>query len=470
MGVVLRSAKYPDIIVDTGKRVTIKDEETTYVWEVVPGSLFVNAIHTSPAVYLDKEYHTDLSQVHLYNLMQDVRATFRSIVSNRLNKMSYEMPTWDFIPQGFIRASAERAGRWALKHMVGFLERPMSLADPIELEDSGLMFSALGHGPSVGAMKYAASMKHRDHVWNYGARFTVATRGCEADIGHPWWDLWADFEFNGRDYVLANPLTPGERKMLYAMPGGMTVPIVTRVIRLKADGHIRFAVPQERRVWSLLSAISFKSYRCGIDAPIACVQRSSVYNINKAFRLGAEYLKVAKPRSAMYMNLIWNNMCDCPPARNDTVYDWMARSIRWHENVAAEEEAARLRMEIERSKRDAVYAAAKVPRLKKEPPRGFKLLTTHEEFIEEHRAMDHCVNTYWSGAKLGKYFIFHYEDASGSSTVQLYPDGKVYQSHGPHNSMGAVQQRAAARLEAWAKGDWYHKEDVTEQGYDQIPF
>ena len=425
-------------------------------WEVDPGSMFVRQYHW---------YSPDPAMVHIYNFFTSLKAVMADMVSDDLS-LREEQVDGGWIPRGVRRKVKENAGRFACKQTKSFFTHIVQQASDRAIEDSSLMFSVLGRGHRVETQEYLDSLdeNRREHVWNYGARMTMAY--MDVKVGEHWTDVYAPWHRDEEFQWYKGELTRTQRRVLYQMPGRIFPATAQNVSWAKEE--INFRIPSERMVWVLISVASQKRR----DMDWSVIQRSSMYNIRKALRMVRDHRRYPDLATNSNLESVCGYIADIGPRPRQTVFDWARDAIAWHEDAELRAEQQRLERERRMAKEQELIEKARCPRLKKKLPRGFTYLTTREQFEEEGTKMQHCVAGYWIDAKLGQYFIFHYEDRDGEATVQLGPDGKVRQSYGVRNAYNETTRRAQTKLEKWATGDWFYQEDVTDAGrnYYTLPF
>lgn len=81
---------------------------------------------------------------------------------------------------------------------------------------------------------------------------------------------------------------------------------------------------------------------------------------------------------------------------------------------------------------------------------GLRFLDTSEAIYNESVLMGHCIASYIEPARQGQCFLFHYDHANESASIEVSAHGYVTQSYGPRNSDNAAARRARVLLAKWA--------------------
>ena len=390
----------------------------------------------------------------MFDFMRQSKDMMKTYVDADLSKRCSELRDGYFMPYRARIQSVENGGRWFLKQMRGLVPEIMAQAGQRQLDDAKMIFSATGRGYEYGVQEYLDTIPDgkRDHLWCYGARVTIPN--FVNSVWEDWTSHYKRWFHDGDGWVL-EPLSKSQRKLLFSMPGGTHAGIAHQVAWKKLD--INFKIPPERMVWYLVAS-------CGIqDMDWGVIQRSSMYNIRKALRAVCHHMGYPNLRKSVVLSAVCGYITEIRPRPGQTVLDWALESIEWHRD--AEMRAERQRLETERmdAERRNLIKNAKTPILTRKLPPGFRQLTKREEFIAESQVMEHCVDTYWEGAKLGQYFIIHYDDGVDTGcTIQLSPDGAIWQNQGFRHRYGKMERETSATIAAWAaKGKFFNEEDVT---------
>ena len=466
MPVKFVAPKYPELTRRPGfVSLDCKSNNEKATWKIIPGKMFIDSVRSwndlMPSVGTSK------SMVHIFDLLGSMKQTMKYFVEIDLNEKLLNFPHGTFMPQSACNRTVERAGRWLMGNMEGFVHEVMEQAGPRQLEDSKLLFSVTGRGHAYSSQEYLDGLEDgkRDHVWCYGARMTSHFAAPSYE-----WDSWTDHYSRwerGENGWTKEPPTKPMRRLLYSMPGGMTVDDVNAVVWKKGDIH--FKIPSNRMVWCLIARNHINDMDWGV------IQRSSLYNIRKGLRAVCAHMRRPNLRKVTNLGDVCAYINEIRPRPRHTVYDWAMDSIAWHADAELREERAQQERQRRDAERSALIDAAKVPVFTRKLPRGFKQLTELSEFKAESGAMEHCVDSYWEGAKLGQYFIVHYSGMGTPCTLQVRHDGTIIQSRGLRNKTDYWTETAAQKLSAWcSKGKFFNKEDVTltevEHVYGELPF
>jgi hypothetical protein len=265
------------------------------------------------------------------------------------------------------------------------------------------------------------------------------------------------FSYNGEPY-------PSLNKTLMNLPGGIPSSLFCTLPGWQLEKPYTERLP--------LLALLLYGNRVGGNTPEQNHGRifefATTNEIKRAMgRVGDHLHTDLSHRRARDVRTMVKFVSDYPEPHNGRLGGLVTKSIHWHRH-RMEEEAKK------QAERLGADTQAAKPAILPDIP-GITFLDTVGAICEEGAQMNHCVSSYAENAVRGRYYLFHVQNNGDYATVQMSPDGKVIQAHGPQNRRNGAVTWGSRVLNRWASenelGQPVILGTLPEQNYnDDIPF
>jgi len=448
---VFPAPRYPKLHID-GNSISFHKRTCNRHWQYVfDGDVFL------------KSPFNNYAYIHLLEFLDILKKVYGFYYEDEVNELARPYHN-HVVPQWYLRKAKERAGRYATVVAKDWVRDKINRIDPEWWGDQKLMWSTYRSVPTQSTVEFMKKMPHKDYRWLYACRCALHIVG---------WRNTADWIEAAYGDIIDSKK---KRKVLFRQPGNTFETVIHNIMPI-AD-MMNFLPPSDRQTYILLGQLGYRFRFYGwseedAQLRLACVQRSSLYNIHKAFRYiaQAQYANLVSLRKWRDTVMVAGYIMDGIPAQNDTVFDWARRSIAQH-GLGGLAPNRRLRRQYVPYEDDVKRAMANekvvFPELLVKPPAGFIYLADSHMLAQETLDMGHCVVTYQHGCANGNSFIFH----GNGATVQLSREGTVIQSHGKHNTITEETETAANVMRQWAQQNKWLPKDLPEEtmDYNGLPF